>query len=337
MFPKKIVQWGIFSVSFLILCNLSFLTLFFARQIKNTRQVSHTDNQQIEVNHVLIAGTEIDKDMLNKFYEGAHSIAGEYNSVVEKLLPSSLAETKELQSWVDYASYVDADGLILFCDDENTIIKQPVNAYGSTIPVVTLLNNNPDTNQVCFLGTNKYELGKAFASEVFVFEKNTEIKVHNILALVDIEKNVTAVDRILSSLQEELKSRKGNEIINIYIEHIVNKNFSGIDANTRNIIQNAVENYNTELILCFSADETISAAQTLIDLNLTANSSVIGLYENSKTQSYIDKGIIFSVISVDAYSIGIEAMKNLFLWKTKGYTNSYSTTDLVMLRKEEHL
>lgn len=334
---KKITRYGFTLVIILIPLALFFFVLFFIHHIKDAVQTSNSNNKNIHVNHILIAGTLTDKDMLHKFYEGALVSAPYYNAVVEKLQPSSMADTRDLQTWLDYASYVDADGIIIFSDDESNVIKQPVNAYGSIIPVITLGNNNPDNNQVCFIGTNKYELGKAFAGEISLFEETAGKKVRNILALVNTDKNITATDRILASMQEELQKRIPNNSILIHTEQISSRSSSKIDSAIRSTVKNGVTSYKPELILCFSADDTVITAQTLIDLNLTADTEIIGLYENEKTQIYIDIGIIFSVVSVDAKLIGMQAMENLFSWKADGYANSYSTSDIVIIRKEEKL
>ena len=38
----------------------------------------------------------------------------EYHAVLEKLSPSSVADERGLDTWLNYASYVDADGVIVF-------------------------------------------------------------------------------------------------------------------------------------------------------------------------------------------------------------------------------
>lgn len=160
--------------------------------------------------------------------------------------------------------------------------------------------------------------------------------INTIFALVNSEKNVSAADRILASIQEELFKNKQLQR-NVLVKEFSSKGIGPVNDEVRNVILKLMETHGSKLILCFSANDTIMAAQALIDLNATGEIGIIGLYENNETMNYIEKGIVFSVISVDAFSMGMEAMECLFSLINKGHANNYGSADLIVLRKEEGL
>lgn len=331
--PSELIFVSIFVL--LALCFFLFI-YYIAFQIHSSLDKNDANNQVKYTSHILFVGPRGDADMFNALFDGANSKAMEYHAVLEKLSPSSVADERGLDTWLNYASYVDADGVIVFSDNESTLIEQPMNTYGSAIPVVSLINTNPESSQVVFLGTNKYEIGKCFAEEIFSYEEKLQKPVKTIFALVNSEKNVSAADRILSSIQEELFKNKQRQR-NVLVKEFSSKGIGPVNDEVRNVILNLMETHGSKLILCFSANDTIMAAQALIDLNATGEIGIIGLYENNETMNYIEKGIVFSVISIDAFSMGMEAMECLFSLINKGHTNNYGSADLIVLRKEEGL
>ena len=167
--PSELIFVSIFVL--LALCFFLFI-YYIAFQIHSSLDKNDANNQVKYTSHILFVGPRGDADMFNALFDGANSKAMEYHAVLEKLSPSSVADERGLDTWLNYASYVDADGVIVFSDNESALIEQPMNTYGSAIPVVSLINTNPESSPVVFLGTNKYEIGKCFAKKFFPMKRN---------------------------------------------------------------------------------------------------------------------------------------------------------------------
>lgn len=331
---KKRSEFIFLVVVVLLALSFSLFIYSFIFQLRTISGKNDGNNQAKYTSHIVFAGTRSDVDMFNAFFEGASSVSKNYSAIIEKLLPTTMADERDLQTWLNYASYIDADGIIIFPDDEDFVIEKPVNIFESTIPVVSLVNSNTENAHVLFLGTNKYEIGKQFTEEIFAYEKMIQTTIPTVLALVNTEKNISATDRVLASIQEEFNKSK-NLKRTILTETISGRGVEPVSDEVKELVSKLNKEQEVKLILCFSANDTVMAAQALVDLNLTGEIGIIGLYENKETRTFIEKGIIFSVISFDAFSMGVKAMESLFSLIEQGYANNYGAIDLVVLRKEE--
>jgi ribose transport system substrate-binding protein len=71
-------------------------------------------------------------------------------------------------------------------------------------------------------------------------------------------------------------------------------------------------------ILCSSAQETVGAAQVIIDMNQVGNVLIVGADETEDIKRYIDKGVIAASLVRDSKGIGQEAVKVFARIKTGG-------------------
>jgi ribose transport system substrate-binding protein len=67
-------------------------------------------------------------------------------------------------------------------------------------------------------------------------------------------------------------------------------------------------------------NDTIAAAQTLVDMNLVGRVQVIGFGADPGIEENIRKGVIASSIAINAERIGYEAVKSLAALRRTGYT-----------------
>lgn len=256
MFYKNKKQSEFIFLVVVVLLALSF-SLFiysFVFQLRSISGKNGGNNHAKYTKHIVFAGTRSDVDMFDVFFEGASSVSKNYSAIIEKLLPTSMADERDLQTWLNYASYMDADGIILFPDDEDFVIEKPVNIFESAIPVVSLVNSNTENAQVLFLGTNKYEIGKQFAEEIFAYEKMVQTTIPAVLALVNTEKNMSATDRILASIQEEFNKSKSVKR-NILTETITGRGVEPISDEVKELVSKLNRQQDLKLILCFSAND----------------------------------------------------------------------------------
>lgn len=275
-------------------------------------------------NHILVAGTHTDAEFLQEVYEGAASVAENYDAVVELLLPDSNADDVSIYSWLEYAEYIGASGMIAYVDDEKQVIDTPVDIDGNKIPLVTLGNDNPNSSHISYIGTNKYELGKQLAKLV------TSMKVDNteLLIVADINHNSEATNIMLASFNEEIGSST-NLNWNL-LETEKTKNISSDEI----IRQAFVKNPEINMVICLTLEDTLRAVQSVIDLNKTGEIKIIGFHESEKTIEYLKKGILSAVISFNPEKIGQNAMKEIFNYKHYGYANGYIVNDINIITKE---
>ena len=283
-------------------------------------------------NHILVVGTHTDAAFLQEVYEGAASVADDYDAVVELLLPDSHADDVSISSWLEYAEYIGASGVIAYIDDEKEIVNSPVDITGKKIPLVTLGNDNPNSSHISYIGTNKYELGRQLAKLV------NSIKPQNaqLLVVADTNYNSEATNIMVAAFSESLGS--SSNLSWHMLETGRNKNVSSDEI----IRQTFLKRPEINMVICLSLEDTLRVTQSVIDLNKTGDIKIIGFHESEKTLEYLSKGILSAIISFNPEKIGKTAMKEIFDYKQNGYANGYIVSDINIITKQtlarrEHL
>jgi ribose transport system substrate-binding protein len=89
------------------------------------------------------------------------------------------------------------------------------------------------------------------------------------------------------------------------------------------------QNINT--IVFTDSNDTIAAAQTLIDMNLVGRIQVIGFGDDPVIQEHIRKGVIACSIVINPDKIGYEAVRSLVSIRTTGYTSNTIDTGITII------
>lgn len=318
------------SIKFLILIIVVLIgiigcaVLFFALNMISRSQTfaAHSGNQRQY--HIIIAGKNSNNAFLQYVYRGASRVAAQYNAVVELRVPASRAEDVPLQTLIDYASCVRADGIIAYIDDETSLQTSPVTAMETAIPLVALGNYFESTPKIAYIGTGYYELGRVLAREI-LWQLG---KSGNILAVVNYSENNPAYSLLMNGLQESLAAYP-----DIHFSFFEIKETATVTAEEL-MMQGIASSRNADLILCLSHDDTVRAAQVLIDLSKNGKVALIGFHESDKTTNYLRRGVITSLISYNPEMIGEFAMREIFEYKKTGHANEYIMADIRVLKKD---
>ena len=313
-------------ISFIFSLMLIFIVVLivFSVNILNKQERYVALSTEGQKNHILVAGTHTDADFLQEVYEGASSVAEEYDAVVELLLPDSHADDVSISSWLDYAEYVGASGIIAYVDNEKEIVNSPVDIYGEKIPLVTLGNDNPNSDHISYIGTNKYELGRQLAKLVkSIKQENSEL-----LIVADTDINNESTNIMVASFTESLGA--SSSVNWNLLETGRNKNISPDEI----IRQTFIRKPEINMVICLSLEDTLRVTQCVIDLNKTGQVKIIGFHESEKTLEYLNKGILSAIISFEPEEIGKMAMKEIFSYKKSGYANGYIVNNINVITKE---
>ena len=318
---KKTVRIILGIILVLLITALGFTVFFSVMALKQTDTFSAYEPRE---HHIIVTGTRSNYDFLIKLYEGVSENIASYNAVAELVIPDTEIDTESLKSSLAYAGYAGVDGVIVYNEDENYVIESPCTVNGRKIPVVVTGSYNPENDAICFIGANRYELGKA-AVQLILKNQN---RWDNILAIVSNSENSISSGRILSSMQEYISGNA--EGISLNVVRFNTKGMFLPEDKFRDILLHT----ECDCVFCFTANDTVRAAQAVIDANLTDKVMVAGFYENEKNLEYVRKEIIAGIITVDAVEIGRRAVDELFSWLKNGYANSFITTDVKVIDAE---
>ena len=302
----RLIKWVllIFSLTALLVFSIVFYAAFLSTRarIQNKNEYNLADNC---LYHVIITGTYENQSFLSEVYKGAVKAAGSYKTVVDLHVPVSQADTESLQSLLDYCSFMNADGIIIYMDTAEDTPALLTRAESPEIPVITVGQFSPNMHQISYIGTNNWQLGKKIADEtqsilpeggnVYILDDSSGQNSSNLINSIQaaLQDNASITTNLIEEISPEL-SLEGNN--NVFIS--------------------------------LTEDETIHSAQLLSEQFKIKSYSLIGFGGNEVCQLYLQKGWIRELVSLDPEKIGETAIRELFEYRTKGYANSYITADV---------
>lgn len=272
--------------------------------------------------HVLVLGEAADEDALKEIYRGAETESRSYDCVVELDVPSSLAEGQSLQSLLDFASFVDADGVIAYIGEGTGSLSIPATFSGREIPLITVSRYDESIPQVSHIGTNYSELGRMISRESAVY-----LNGRGRLIIINTAKSNSAN---YSNLMASVKSGLAYfEDIDVYIADLES---SAAITDTSGILARKIRYSDANLLVCLSSEDSIRAAQLVNDLGKAGYIGIIGFGEGSVLDRYLEVGVITELLSIDSQKTGSLALRELFEYIHHGHANNYIAAD-VKVRK----
>ncbi len=294
----------IFSFISLIVFSIIFYAVFFSSRarIQNQNEYKPSDNC---LYHVIVTGTYENQSFLKEVYEGADRASAYFNSVVDLHIPQSQADTESLQSLLNYCSYLNVDGIIVYVDSPDYKPELLTRSDSPSIPIITIGQFSPNFPQISFIGINNWELGKKIADET----QDTLPDGGRVYIISD--SNTQNSNNLISSIQSALQN-------NILISSMVIEEISpDLSLDGQN-----------NIFISLTEDQTIRSAQLLSEQFNMKNYKLIGFGGNEVCQLYLQKDWITKLVSLDPQKIGQDALYELFEYRSKGNANSYISADV---------
>lgn len=299
------------------------ILLFIFSIISDAKKInSEANHQDDQYYHIVVLGSYENELFLQQVYNGAQNLADQYKAVVELYVPHSQAEDIPLQSLFDYASFVNADGIIAYIDNFDENIEPARGTDGSIIPLITTGQYYPSLQQISFIGNSYWELGKKIADEIISILKDSGSAY---IISQEVVSNLY-YSSLMNSIRDTLLPHKG----------ISYQLLEQVSIPSLQELKNLPEEEHS-LLICLSEQDTIQTAQYFQEMGLDKkkNIQMIGFGTNEVCYLYMENGIISELISVDPEKIGEVSMVELFEYKNKGYANSYIATEVQISRAKK--
>ena len=308
----RLVKW-IFLITSLVAA-LTFFSIFstsFILTKSKTQPEADNKSEDTCLYHVIVTGTYENQSFLKELFDGAKLLSKAYNALVELHVPDSQADHSSLQELLNYASFLNADGIIAYIDSTDQVPTLLHRNGEAEIPLITTGQFSPNLDQVSFIGINNWELGKRLANESRHFlPRGGHVYIVN-------GKSANKSSNLITSLQQELQ--KTDIISSVIDDFPFNADFPT----------------NKSIFITLNEDDTIQYAQILAELYPENKCRLIGMGGNEVCQTYLQKGWIDELFSLDPEKIGERAMRELFEYRNHGYANSYITADVKLSRSPQ--
>lgn len=295
----------------LILCFYTFLV------IQNFNETNYVSKKNAEDRKylVLIVGRAVNESFLNQIYNGAQEVSHKYDCAVELKVPESQLEDESLQTLLDYASFVEPDGVIACLDENDFTLKVPVNKKGENIPLITLSHYHSEVPQISHIGTNYSELG-------YIIATKSGLKLNgqgSVIVVNANENNNPNYSTLMNSLSNRLS----------YFNNIKT------DVTDFSTLSELMNKNPPNLIVCLTEEDTIKAAQMVSEQNKAGSIFIIGMGEGTIVNLYLAKGIVTELLHIDAQKMGKTAVEELFEYIKYGYANNFISAEVLSKKRGE--
>lgn len=318
---KKVFFWKV--LVFLLLAAIAASGILIVMQFTALAQNSDgsEENGFERKYNILLLGKSAHESFLKQIYEGAKDTAEMNNAVLQLYTGKSNAEEISTQALLNYASYMDADGIIAYIDSDERL-EIPKRADGSAIPLITVGTYVPELPQLSYIGINYSELGRMIAREILALAG----KSGKVILLGTSQNGDTNYSNLMNGLYNTISVDDAITLKPIQFKS--ETSFSKEDF----LRQQLASEEDLELIVCLTEESTILAAQSVRDLNLSGKVSLLGFGDGKDCLSYFEKNILTELISVKTDEIGKTAVSGIFEFISTGYANSFVTVEIQVLR-----
>lgn len=272
--------------------------------------------------HVLILGESENESFLSSIYDGARSLGQAYDCVVELYVPKNHAARKNLQSLLNFASFTNPDGIIVCIPESDEKIEFPENIMDNEIPVVTLAQYHSELPQISYIGTNYSEVGRKIAMESAEY-----LSDRGRIAVINVaDDSGPNYSTLMNSLTNTLSSHSEIQTVVLDFNNSRNIDSSGAD------IKKMITQKSVELLVCLTSEDTIRVAQLVSEIHMDGKIGIIGFGDGDVLETYLNKGTVTELLSIDSEKIGRTAIKELFEYIRQGYANNYIAADVKVRR-----
>ena len=267
-------------------------------------------------------------DNRNSFFEGiirgAEQAAAELDSAI------SVHSIDPARDELEFAAFTRVDGAIV-CPylDDSLARRQLEKLRESQMPVVLINHNLPSDQPWPFIGINNFDLGRRIGQAL----PGTEDKIR--LAGVYSDK-APGIYTERELMEMGISASLGDRLSGSIRRYRTNLNPLDAEALLVRIFRSPGgtgpgDGPGVNTIAFTDPEDTIAAAQTLVDLNLVGEVQIVGFGADPGVIENLRKGIIGASVAINPERIGYEAVHSLAALRTTGYTSASVDTGIEII------
>ncbi|GHV79241.1 hypothetical protein AGMMS49944_10320 [Spirochaetia bacterium] len=259
-------------------------------------------------------------DNRNAFFteiiRGAERAAAEVNAAI------SIHSIDPVKNELEMAAYTRVDGVIVCPYLEDALARRQLEKLGAAqIPVVIINHNVPNDQPWPFIGANNFDMGRRLGAET---GRITGGPIRLALVYSDKSPGIYGERELVEmGIADALTDRLASPILEF------RTNLNPLDAEA--LLYRLLPRADINTIIFTDANDTLAAAQTLIDMNLVGRVQVIGFGDDPGILENIRKGVIASSVVTNPERIGYEAVRSLAALRTTGYTSTSIDTGIEII------
>lgn len=256
--------------------------------------------------------------------QGLEDAAREHKVVVEFNAPRFNNPQEELR-FLDIAVTSEVDGIITHVSSGSDFTELINKAVSKGIPVITIENDDKESNRSSFVGTNSFQLGKA-AAELMIEATGAKANIAVIVSN-DLEPDSTSQNLKMNGFLSTIKDHPEMKVIKTYTSKM---GILSAEEITQTILSSG-EGINA--IFATNSVDTIGSAQLIVDRNKVGSITIVGYGDTEEILRYIRKDIIYGTVMSDPYRMGVESLEAMIDIKEKNNVSTFIDTGVKVITK----
>lgn len=273
----------------------------------------------------MISGVPSD-EFWEKLYGEARKTGADLGIYAENF-GADLNEDYSAAQLVKMAVAARVDGIIVEPDETDDMQEAFDLARENKIPVITLMDDAPESSRVSYIGVNDYTLGEMYGGEVL---KAVEGNSARVAVLVPVNADENAPSYIYTGISESVAADQRDISIST-VRTGEDREFVSEETVRRLLLSGEGR---PDVLVCLNAVDTISAYQCVRDYNLVGKVRIIGYYTSREILEGIKSGVIQSTVAVDAAQAGQLAMAAMEEYLRQRYTSEYFPVSAELVNQE---
>ena len=319
-----LILLGIFIVGFFV-----FFTNNFYKGVWEKSGLEEAEESRVyESQYEMIVGSG-KNEFWQAVYASAKKAAENHNAYLE-FHASDMGTGYDEIYYMEISIAAGADGIILEFNGEEALKKEIDKAEAAGIPVITIMNDAPDSKRQSFVGVNDYQMGQAYGEQVAAL---LDEKTETALILLDSEKGDFEKSQIYSQISNVVMEQENGENVKIQAQNLMPENKFDIEEAIRTIFQSPEGP--PQILVCMDEVTTECAYQAMIDFNMVGEVKIIGYYVSDTIREAVNKGLIPVTCTLDTEKMGKDCIEALWEYKQEGRVNSYYNVELEFVSKNE--
>ena len=237
------------------------------------------------------------------------------------------------------AIYSRADGIIVTAGEAEGMTELIAKAYDEGIPVITLLNDNPNSERLSFVGVGNYNLGTEYGKQIINMAnaKYFEGRTIRVTVLLDAGSEDSGQNVLAAAIQETVaKDTTGlvgrHKPVEISLVAVDASNNFSVEESVRKLFVSGKDNI-PDIVVCLNENDTNSVYQAVVDYNEVGLVNILGYYDSDAILKGIERDVIYATLSVDTDQMGKYCIDALTEYYEIGNTSQYFTADSYVINK----
>jgi len=316
---------------------LTGLLIFFF--VSYTKTLSRTESDVTYDKYYAMITDDAESSFWKSVYESALETAKEDNAYVE-MISNNLSREYSQTELMEIAIASKVDGIIVTAGEAEGMTELINKAYDEGIPVVTLFNDNAQSERLSFVGVGNYNLGREYGN-LIIKMANERIFLGNhitVAVLVDASSEDSGQNVLAAGIQETIdRETTENAIkhkrIEVELVPVDASNSFSVEESVRNLFLLGPGNI-PDIVVCLNENETNSVYQGVVDYNQVGFVNILGYYDSEAILKGIERDVIYATLSIDTQQLGQYCIDALTEYYELGNTSQYSAVDSYVINKK---